>query len=295
VAVWTGSTNLTENGLFGHSNCGHLISDAGVAKQYFAYWKTLQGDPAPAAMKSWVNTENPAPPNPWDQDDTLVFSPRSGLKALAWYAQVAGAGHKPLFMTFAFGMHPYFQSVYEQKDGILRFALMEKEGNGSGLAQGKLDIARIRKQENVVVAVARNIVMNQFDRWLKERAKLTPEANVKYIHTKYLLVDPLGDAPVVATGSANFSEASTTTNEENMVVIRNNQRVADIYVGEFMRLDSHYAFREVVSFKTKGAATGSWKPQFLNEKAAWQDGGYFVPGNQRCLRREYFAGQRRSI
>lgn len=28
IAVWTGSTNLTENGIFGHSNCGHVVEDA---------------------------------------------------------------------------------------------------------------------------------------------------------------------------------------------------------------------------------------------------------------------------
>ena len=61
-----------------------------------------------------------------------------------------------------------------------------------------------------------------------------------------MLVDPLSDKPVVVTGSANFSEASTRTNDENMLVIKNNTRVADIYLGEYMRLYSHYAFREAV-------------------------------------------------
>src|SRR5262249_54870087 len=27
IAVWTGSTNLTENGIYGHSNCGHIVED----------------------------------------------------------------------------------------------------------------------------------------------------------------------------------------------------------------------------------------------------------------------------
>jgi len=38
----------------------------------------------------------------------------------------------------------------------------------------------------------------------------------------------------VVTGSANFSAASTNANEENMMVIRNSTRIADIYLGEFM-------------------------------------------------------------
>jgi phosphatidylserine/phosphatidylglycerophosphate/cardiolipin synthase-like enzyme len=55
---------------------------------------------------------------------------------------------------------------------------------------------------------------------------------------------PLGTNPLVVSGSANFSEASTTDNDENMLIIRGNPRVADIYLGEFMRLYPHFAFRD---------------------------------------------------
>jgi phosphatidylserine/phosphatidylglycerophosphate/cardiolipin synthase-like enzyme len=58
-----------------------------------------------------------------------------------------------------------------------------------------------------------------------------------------MLIDPLGDDPIVITGSANFSEASTTSNDENMLVIRGDTRIADIYLGEFMRVYSHFRFR----------------------------------------------------
>ena len=235
VAVWTGSTNLTENGIFGHSNCGHAVENEAIAGEYLNYWNELKGSPASSTERTWMTQNNPNPPNPWNDDLNVVFSPRTGLKVLEWYAEIASA-HKPHFMTFAFGMHKDFQEVYEQNDGILRFALMEKEGNGRGLEQGKKDIKRIRALPNVVVAVGKNIVTNSFDRWLAERQKLTAEAHVKFIHTKYMLLDPLGEKPVIVTGSANFSEASTNENNENMLVIRNDKRVADIYVGEFMRL-----------------------------------------------------------
>ena len=67
--------------------------------------------------------------------------------------------------------------------------------------------------------------------------------HVKYVHTKYLLVDPLTADPTVVTGSANFSAASTNANDENMLVIRGDTRVADIYLTEFMRLFTHMRFR----------------------------------------------------
>jgi phosphatidylserine/phosphatidylglycerophosphate/cardiolipin synthase-like enzyme len=289
IAVWTGSTNLTENGIFGHSNCGHIIEDADVAAAYLDYWKELKDSPDSSSEKAWMAQNNPNPPDPWSDDLIKAFSPRTGLKVLAWYATIAGSATKALLMTFAFGMHKDFQKVYEQNDGVLRFALMEKEGNGAGLAQGKKDIRRIRVLPNVVVAVGNNIVTNSFDRWLKEKRQLTAEANVRYIHTKYMLVDPLGNAPVVVSGSANFSEASTNANNENMVVIRNNRRVADIYLGEFMRLHSHYAFREAVAIAQAQGNT-QWQPNYLVPNDTWQ-ADYYKPKHQRSLRRRYFAGQ----
>lgn len=294
LAVWTGSTNLTENGFYGHSNCGHVIEDAGVAAAFLAYWSELRDCTDSQAERAWMAANNSNPPDPWNDNLRVVFSPRKGLKVLQWYAMMAGDAqppvlNKPILMTFAFGMHKFFQRVYEQDDGVLRFALMEKEGNGAGLAQGKRDIRRIRARPNVVVAVGNSIVTNSFDRWLQERRQLTAEANVRFIHTKYMLVDPLGDNPVVVTGSANFSEPSTDTNNENMVLIRNDRRVADIYVGEFMRLYSHYAFREAVARAQAQGNVEPWQPNYLIPDDSWQS-DYFAPGHQRFLRRRYFAG-----
>ena len=193
-------------------------------------------------------------------------------------------------MTFAFGMDKRFKEVYKLDDGILRIALLEKEGNGRGLAQGKIDIARIRRLPNVVMAIGNNIALNSFDRWLKERSKLSHEVHVRYVHTKYMLIDPLGPEPVVVTGSANFSGASTNTNDENMVIIRNDARVADIYVGEFMRLYTHYAFREAVkNSMERGEAPEDWRPSDLMDDDTWQE-DYYAPGHSRYLRRRYFAG-----
>lgn len=68
---------------------------------------------------------------------------------------------------------------------------------------------------------------------------------MSYIHSKFLLKDPLGADPIVVTGSANFSDDSTTANDENMLLIRGDRRVADIYFTEFNRLFFHYYFRSV--------------------------------------------------
>ena len=58
-----------------------------------------------------------------------------------------------------------------------------------------------------------------------------------------MLVDPLSDNPLVVSGSGNFSDASVKLNDENMLIIQGDTRVADIYLGEFMRVFNHYYFR----------------------------------------------------
>jgi phosphatidylserine/phosphatidylglycerophosphate/cardiolipin synthase-like enzyme len=110
-----------------------------------------------------------------------------------------------------------------------------------------------------------------------------------------MLVDPLSQDPIVVTGSANFSDASTSTNDENMLVIKGNTRVADIYLGEYMRLYSHYAFREAVRIfldTHKGAKPEDMKQGFLIDKGDWTS-QYFDPKDTsgRRARRIYFAGK----
>src|SRR5439155_15164128 len=42
VAVWTGSTNISAGGIFGHSNVGHTIWDKDLAQRYLDYRERLK-------------------------------------------------------------------------------------------------------------------------------------------------------------------------------------------------------------------------------------------------------------
>lgn len=298
-AVWTGSTNLTENGLFGHSNLGHVVEDETVARAFLDYWHRLEKDPKVDETYRAANTAaTGVPPTPWKDGTTAVFSPRgssSNLDALDWYAAIAAGARSGLFMTFAFGMHAKFKDVYRTDDTVLRMALLEKEGNSPAtLEQDRKDIQAIRNRPNVVLALGNRLRTNAFDRWLAEMDRIHAQAHVLWIHTKYMLVDPLGPAPIVVSGSANFSKASTCDNDENMLVIRGDKRIADIYLGEYLRLYTHYAFREAVKWFLERQQSGrpeDWEPQFLVDDDKWMK-PYFDPADKtaRFVRREYFAG-----
>jgi len=297
TAVWTGSTNLTENGIFGHSNVGHIVEDQKVAEQFLDYWNRLDADPdIDTAYRDSNVAATPAPPDSWSKETTCVFSPRGrDLDALKWYADIGGGAKRAIFMTFAFGMHPDFNALYGNDDAILKMALLDKKyrNHNSRVADEKA-LAQIRRRPNVVVAVGNHIATNAFDRWLREIERIVKTVHVRWVHTKYMIVDPLGDQPVVITGSANFSDASCHTNDENMLVVRGDKRIADIFLGEYLRLYTHYAFREAVQWAMDRKKLGKpekWQPKHLATTDSWMK-DYFAPKDPsgRYARRQYFAG-----
>ena len=255
AAVWTGSTNLTTGGVHGQSNVGHLVRDASTSTAYHAYFKLLAGDPGGrssdtsaarrtknAAFKAQVAALSPAPADRAGvaAGITPVFSPRPDLGPLHTYAQLIGAGATSLACaTFAFGIAQEIQDAAAgTPDGPLRFFLLETRGK----ATVRLDASR-----NVYQAWGSELD-HPLGQWVAETTtrELGLNRHVAFIHDKFLLCDPLGPDPVVVTGSANFSRASTLENDENMIIIRGDTRVADIYFTEFNRLFFHYYFRSVV-------------------------------------------------
>ncbi len=283
-SVWTGGTNFSEGGIYGHSNVAHVVEEEEVAAKFLEYWTALAEDPEMVSFKGDVERISPLPANPPPQGTSVLFSPRGNLDALNWYAELAMGATEGLFMTFAFGMNDIFKDVYQNSRAPFRLALLEKKTRpmkpGPGRDAEERKIQLLRNMPENVFAVGEFIRTNQIDGWVKER--LTGlNTNVRFVHNKFLLVDPLTDDPVVVAGSANFSEASTTHNDENMVITRGNRRVADIYLGEFMRLYSHHAFRESLQRRNPEEP-----PKPLRTDAWWRD---YFGDNERSTRRKYFA------
>ena len=285
-AVWTGGTNFSEGGIFGQSNVGEVAEDTGVAKKYLQYWELLAGDPTSASLRPRVEALSPVPVGKPPVGNSVIFSPRGSLNVLQWYAERALAAEQALFMTFAFGMNDLFKKVYRNSRAPLRFAIMEKASGPQRTAAARAaeeeEIRRLRSDEANLFAIGSRLTSMRFDRWLEEQ--LTDlNSHVRYIHNKFMLIDPLSDDPIVIGGSANFSAASTENNDENMLVIRGNTRVADIYLGEFMRLYSHHAFREFAESRREPNP----KLKFLRVDDWWKQ--HFGNTSQ-SRRRTYFAG-----
>lgn len=289
VAVLTGGTNFSRNGIFGHSNVAHVVHDEAVAGLYMNYWKLLNEDTPIDELRNAVEELTQVPPLPLPKGTAVVFSPRNSLDALQYYADLAMTAKDGLFMTFAFGMHDLFKGVYNDSTAGFRLALMEKKtrpyrNSDSEQAKKKADEAAIQKLRNKkenTFAIGNFIETNEFDGWVAEQ--LTGfSTNVRFIHNKFMLIDPLGNNPVVVGGSANFSAASTDKNDENMLLVRGNKRIADIYLGEFMRLFSHYSFRESLQWRSVDE-----QPKPLSTTDDWWKKSFGDTPNS--ARRKYFA------
>ena len=75
-------------------------------------------------------------------------------------------------------------------------------------------------------------------------------------------------------------------------MIEGNETICDIYLGEFMRLFSHYAFRESLTFKkVDPESPRALTLKFLKPDTSWIEARYYEPGTDRALRRTYFSGQ----
>src|SRR3712207_1269463 len=275
--VWTGSTNITAGGIFGHSNVGHVVRDAAVAAKYLSYWEELSRRPNPEAkvLRPLVEEATPVPEDaPEPNSTTVLFSPRSSSRALEWYAERMDKAKTSVFLTAAFGISEPIERVLEEDKDYLRYVLLEKRDE---------DMEVLSRDPDNRFAMGAKYGDTPLGRLLAER--LTGlNTHVMYVHTKYALIDPMSDDPLVITGSANFSEPSTKENDENMLVIRGDTRVADVYLGEFMRLFNHFFVRDLVrrqqdpshSRQTHLSTDDSWRDAFYSDGPQQKERLYFA-------------------
>jgi hypothetical protein len=242
---------------------GHWVRNKKVAEKYRAYWELLSNDPGGKEEddRKTVRSKNNELKNSVEklQEDivfndkndipegtTPVFSPRRGISMLESYVKMFDRASDIACVTLAFGINDLFKDYLKDNTDAshISFMLLEKEDKPG--KRSKKPFRPIGAKENVYKSWGSHIEDDLY-RWSKETSAFSLGLNkhVIYIHSKFMLVDPLGNDPVVITGSANFSESSTTDNDENMLIIRGDKRVADIYFTEFNRLFNHYYFRSV--------------------------------------------------
>lgn len=277
-SVWSGSTNWTDNGIYGQSNVGHVITDAALINIYFAWHQKIWKAPKTSAGDSRAEAMALTPlPAHAALATTLVLSPRKTIEAITESAGLVDGARKLVCFTAPFAMHDLLEAALTVAPAQV-FGLL----NNHGVVGESLHDAA-----NTLLAAAGALDQKSIlDRWQGQLHKESMHHSGVFIHTKIVLIDPLSNNPIVITGSANFSSNSCKFNDENQLFIIGETEVADVYLGEFMRMFDHYYFRDYMKRIAKEKKLDP-KAGFLKATDVWTD-DFFDGKVKEAVRNAFF-------
>ncbi len=83
--------------------------------------------------------------------------------------------------------------------------------------------------------------------WMKEILS----AGFAIIHDKVMVIDPFSDDCIVITGSHNLGHKASFDNDENLVIVKGNRRLAQAYTTHILDVYDHFSFRYWYKHKEK--------------------------------------------
>src|SRR5262249_4372516 len=99
--------------------------------------------------------------------------------------------------------------------------------------------------DDTVADVSASAISHQFAAWQRELLKAGPGAHA-IIHDKIVVIDPMSPDCVVVTGSHNQGYRASYNNDENLLIVRGHQPLAQAYAVHIMDVYDHYRFRFVM-------------------------------------------------
>lgn len=200
--VWTGSTNITINGIFKQNNNVLVIRSSDIAfayeREFQEMWNGQFGPRAPSTVNNqWAILDSTPVQVLFSPEDKIV----SNLIALVKDAQVSVR-----FLAFSFTDYPLAQTMIDRaKAGVDVKGVFETFGSSSP-----------------------NSELQTF--WCAG-VPARQDGNISFLHDKLIIVDN----SIVVTGSLNFSSNADESNEENVVIV-DNAEIAALYLQEFEKL-----------------------------------------------------------
>ncbi|MFY9730024.1 MAG: phospholipase D-like domain-containing protein [Candidatus Acidiferrales bacterium] len=242
VKVLTGSANFSVRGLYVQANNVLLFSDPKVADQYEQVFQSVFTNMA-------------------------KFS--SSLLASKWFDFPNEGGGVPDF-SVSFAPHKVAsvslsqvqQALNNAKSSVM-FAIMELQGGGTVLktvenlhTSGKVFSYGMTQSVKgfTVYKPGQPGVLVPFAALIKN---VPPSFNQEFtggpgqvIHDKFIVIDFNDKNPVVFTGSSNLAEGGEQSNGDNLLAIHD-ERVAEVFAVEAIRLVDHYQFRAAAQAATQ--------------------------------------------
>ncbi len=272
VAAWTGSTNWSPTGLCTQINNGILISDAGVAQEFFDQWGRLR-DAENATPKPLVTTNSEVKHRKTKTAGVDIWFTKSAdsPEMAAVNELVANAEEGIIFLMFQPGGSSILNAIIDRQtseDGLFVKGVIstmdkndEKQANVTLIQRGDKKVAKFR--------IVQPVGLQSVGKWAAEvsRGAFLSQIGFAIVHSKVVVIDPNGKYPVVITGSHNFSPSASSKNDENLVIIQGNSALAKAYAVEVQSVFDHYNFRAVAASMK---ADGKDVSKLMLDPKAWQ-------------------------
>jgi phosphatidylserine/phosphatidylglycerophosphate/cardiolipin synthase-like enzyme len=200
--VWTGSTNITVNGIFKQNNNVIVIRSAEIAyiyeREFQEMWNGQFGPRAPSTVNNqWAILDGTPIQVLFSAEDKAV----GNLIAL-----VNDAKSNIRFLAFSFTDYPLAQAMIDR-------------------AKAGVDL------KGVYETFGSNSIGSELKTFLCAGMPVRQDGNGSFLHHKIIIIDNT----IVATGSLNYSSSADDENDENVLII-DNPEIAALYLQEFNKL-----------------------------------------------------------
>jgi phosphatidylserine/phosphatidylglycerophosphate/cardiolipin synthase-like enzyme len=200
--VWTGSTNITVNGIFSQNNNVLVIRSSEIAfiyeREFQELWNGQFGPRAPSTISNqWAIIDGTPMQVLFSSEDKIV----NNLIAL-----VNDAQSNIRFLAFSFTDYPLAQAMIDRaKAGVDVKGVYETFGSSGPRSELKTF-------------------------WCAG-LPIRQDGNSGFLHDKIIIIDN----SIVVTGSLNYSSSADDENEENVVIFENLE-IASLYLSEFEKI-----------------------------------------------------------
>ena len=201
--VWTGSTNITENGIFKQDNNTIVIQSPELAAIYEREFQEMwDGEFGPTSTSQLIQQST-------NVDGSLIkviFTSEDPALEDAIIPVINSATKSIRFLAFSFTDYPLANAMIQRSQtGVNVAGVFDKtQSGGQGAEIGTLLCAQVPVRQ---------------------------DGNPQFMHNKTIVVDER----YVITGSLNYSTSAETSNDENVIII-DNPDIAKLYMQDFERV-----------------------------------------------------------
>lgn len=273
-SVLLGSTNWTSTGLCAQTNNTLVLDDADLAMRYYVYWQQLQEDTEKAGGVS--KTLQGPDLRAWDAQGAELTKIANIDSLQSWFSPntpkarsskpatekrppdmsevvkcIDAAQHAILFLAFYPGSPSIANwsalALKKKKDLFVRGCVTNKSA-AEGFYYDLKGITPPKKVKGEKIPVKQDYRVfgaEAFDGKVVPKSWQTEILNAGFaiIHDKVMVIDPFSENCVVVTGSHNLGHKASYDNDENLVIIKGNKKLALAYTTHVLDVYDHFAFR----------------------------------------------------